>query len=873
MGQGRGPFGGPAEPFGESAGPRGGVELIELFEYNRIAYESAVTMLRETGKAAVIHPTGTGKSFIGFRLCEDNPGKTVCWLSPSEYVYRTQCENLKTASAGGCSLENIRFYTYARLMLMTEAELAMIRPDYIILDEFHRVGAEAWGRGVARLLSCFPAVPVLGLSATNIRYLDNQRNMADELFNGNIASEMTLGEAIVRGILAAPKYVTSIYSCQKALEKYECRVHGAKSKAVRDAAGRYLEALRRALEKADGLDVVFDRHMRDRSGKYIVFCANIDAMRECIEKVPSWFFRVDPTPHVYSVYADDPSASASFERFKRDEDETHLKLLFCINALNEGIHVPDVSGVILFRPTVSPILYKQQIGRALSVSRRKEPIIFDIVNNFESLYSIGAIEQEMQIAVREYSENGRKIMAERFQILDEVRDCHRLFEELEKTLAASWDKMFLCAQAFYREHGHLAVPRRYKTEDGYSLGQWLNTQRNVRAKKQPGNLDEDRIARLNSIGMLWSGTREYVWEQHFAAARAYVKEHGNLRVKASYITADGVRLGNWISNLRAARKAGNRSSCLTPEHIRQLDELGMIWNLSEERFERNFLAAQRYYAQHGDLNVPASCVVDGVRLGAWVRQMRKAYEGKGAGARLPQAQIDRLNAIGMRWGDYSAFQWEKGFLEAKGYYAQHGNLDIPCSYIAPSGYRLGAWISSNREAFRKGRLPERRRRCLEELGMVWNKSRANAWGVCYAYARAYFEAHGHLRVPGDYKAGGIWLNKWLSEQQQVYLGRREGKRLTSDQVEALERIGMTWRTAAEDAWYRRYKAVRAYFLEYGNIQIPREFVLSDGKKIGSWLKRQRRARADGKLSREQLELLDEIGMVWSLRKRKWKRAG
>ncbi|MDE5993051.1 MAG: hypothetical protein K2G87_08385 [Oscillospiraceae bacterium] len=63
---------------------------IELFEHNQAAYESAVAMLAETGKAAVIHPTGTGKFFIGFKFCEDNPDKTVCWLSPGDYIFRTQ---------------------------------------------------------------------------------------------------------------------------------------------------------------------------------------------------------------------------------------------------------------------------------------------------------------------------------------------------------------------------------------------------------------------------------------------------------------------------------------------------------------------------------------------------------------------------------------------------------------------------------------------------------------------------------------------------------------------------------------------------------------------------------------------------------------
>ena len=71
---------------------------IALFEHNRIAYEAAVSLLAETGKAAVVHPTGTGKSFIAFKLCEDNPASRVCWLSPSAYIYETQLENLKSAA-------------------------------------------------------------------------------------------------------------------------------------------------------------------------------------------------------------------------------------------------------------------------------------------------------------------------------------------------------------------------------------------------------------------------------------------------------------------------------------------------------------------------------------------------------------------------------------------------------------------------------------------------------------------------------------------------------------------------------------------------------------------------------------------------------
>ena len=358
---------------------------IQLFSHNQIAYQSALEILEACGKSAIIHPTGTGKSFIGFKLCEEKSEDKICWLSPSEYIFKTQIENLK--KAGGAGPKNICFYTYAKLMLMSEEELSAINPKYIVLDEFHRCGAEMWGEGVQRFLALFPNAKVLGLSATAIRYLDNQRDMAQEIFEGNIASEMTLGEAIVRGILNPPKYILTVYSYQKDLKKYKYRVKNAKNKAVRDEAEIYYEALRRALEKADGLDVIFKKHIKAKDGKYIVFCSGVEHMKDMIERVPGWFGGIDNNPHVYSAYSDDSATSKAFAEFKADKSE-HLKLLFCIDMLNEGVHVEKIDGVILFRPTVSPIIYKQQIGRALSASKDKEPIIFDIVNNIDNLYSI-----------------------------------------------------------------------------------------------------------------------------------------------------------------------------------------------------------------------------------------------------------------------------------------------------------------------------------------------------------------------------------------------------------------------------------------------------------------------------------------------------
>ncbi len=837
--------------------------MIELFAHNRIAYESAVAMLAETGKAAIVHPTGTGKSFIGFKLCEDNPNKTVCWLSPSEYIFKTQIENLKSSS-NGYEPQNVKFNTYAKLMNMSEAEIAEISPDYIILDEFHRCGAEMWGQGVQKLLSTYPNVSILGLSATAIRYLDNQRDMADELFDGNIASEMTLGEAIVRGILNPPKYVLSVFSYQKDLEKYEKRVRRAKSKVIRDAAAEYLEALRRALDKADGLDEIFAKHMTDRTGKYIVFCANILNMQEMINKSREWFVKVDKHPHIYSAYSDDPETSKAFAEFKAD-DSKHLKLLYCIDMLNEGIHVDDIGGVILLRPTVSPIIYKQQIGRALSAGKKTNAVIFDIVLNIENLYSIGAIEKEIKIAMTYYHSLGRdsEIVNDSFKVVDEVRDCIALFDKLNDTLSASWDYMYDIAKQFYIEHGHLVVPKRYKTEEGYALGTWLMTQRRIRAGEQYGTLGADRIAKLDEIGMVWENRNDLSWQRYYAEAEKYYAEHGNLNINVNYMTSSCLNLGAWICRLRSYRKSGLFRAYLTPERIEAMDRIGMIWDVIDYLWEESFHEAMKYYRRHGHLNVPINYVSEsGLKLGLWIQRQRGIKNGKSVGAPLTDEQIKRLESVGMVWDKKSDLAWRRGYEAAVEYREEYGNLDVPNSYRTKEGYKLGAWISDQREKSEK--MSVERIRLLDDIGMIWIKP--DSWEVRFALAKAYFEKHGNLNMPAGYTANGIWLNKWLNEQRQIYIGNRGKKQLSDEQIRWLEAIGMIWENKSElvksAAWLKQFEKIKAYYDSYGDISISSDYLNGEGAKMLRWMTAQRKYYKSGKLSTEQIALLDSVGMVW-----------
>ena len=702
--------------------------VLHLFEHNARAYQAAAAMLEQYGKAAVVHPTGTGKSYIAFKLIEDHPDAAFLWLSPSEYIFKTQLESLQK-QAPDFPLGNVRFATYARLLFCTEeqlAEIAALHPAYIIMDEFHRAGAECWGERVRELLELCPDAKLLGLTATSVRYLDNNRDMAEELFDGHIASEMTLGEAIVRGILPTPKYVTTVFRYQNELAKYQARVDSMRSPGVQNANQKYLEALRRALEQADGLDKVFAQHITQTCGKYIVFCSGKEHMDEMTSHVPEWFADVNKNIKVYKTYASDPEASKEFAAFKADEGE-HLKLLFCIDMLNEGVHVEGISGVILFRPTVSPIIYKQQIGRALTAGTTAAPLILDVVNNFEGLSSISGLQKEMSAAVQRLYANGEgdKIITKRFEVIEQVHDCRILFERLENSLSSTWDHYFAAASTYYAEHGNLKVPLRYKTPGGLSLGDWVQTQRQIRKGKRTfGTLTQQQIERLDGIGMVWETRSETAWAKGLEAARRYRQQYGDLQVPSAYKDADGFALGNWIRNTRSRFGSGG----LKESQIRELDALGMVWNSIDAKWERCYAEAALYYEKHGSLNLaPKYVSPSGIRLGAWVENQR-AYYLKGE---LSDDKIRRLEAIGMLWEGRNDRQWLKAYEAAARYFQQYGDLNIPYQYVSPEGIRLGYWVVRQRAAY-KGRfsiekktnrkpLSYERKRLLDAIGMNWHE--------------------------------------------------------------------------------------------------------------------------------------------------------
>lgn len=691
---------------------------IHLFEHNQKAYEAVTEMLEKDGMAAVIHPTGTGKSMIAFKLVEEHPLNHFLWLSPSEYIYQTQVENLNV------KFPNIQFMSYSRLM-KNEDCIETLHPDYIIVDEFHRCGAREWGKSIKKLLDIYPDARRLGLSATNIRYLDNQRNMAEEIFNGKIASEMTLGEAIVREILPEPKYVIAMYSYRKELDQLKKRIQTLSNQGLVAENQKLLEQLRRALEQADGLEQVFQKHMEKKDGKYIVFCSDKEHMDEMKEQVPVWFGQVDSRPHIYTAFYNDTATDKEFAAFKKD-DSGHLKLLFCIDMLNEGVHVDDVDGVILLRPTVSPIIYLQQIGRALSAGSKKTPVIFDLVNNFDSLCCIDCLKNEMEEAFvlfpTTYGE--RAHFSDRFRIIDETKDSRILFRKLQANLSSAWDTYYTAARQWYQEKGNLRIPKSYVTSTGLTLGSWIQTQRRVYSGAVAGGLTEVKVRKLNEIGMIWDA-RDQSWNNALAELQTYFNEHGNLDIKARYETPDGFKLGRWVCNLRTKVRTKGLDQALTPEQRQQLAELGMIWDRNSEKWEDYFEAAENYYKTHGNLDVMTKYVTEnGLPLGRWLSEISHQVCGENQDQiSLSEEQLKRLRSIGFRQEKKTDRQWNEKYMLARNYYETYGNLNIPLSYSI-NGVRLGRWIANVRSKRKHPAssgmvLGEERIRQLDSIGMNW----------------------------------------------------------------------------------------------------------------------------------------------------------
>ena len=438
---------------------------INLKKHNEKAYQKIKDMLKETDRAAVVHPTGTGKTYIALKWIEETSGKTI-YVAPSNHILSQVKEDVEKAKESGeisdeqyKRYKEVKYVTYTSLMELSKMESGY---DNIIIDEFHRCGAPEWSKGVDRIIKQSPNAKILGMTATPIRAVDN-KDMADAIFKGNVASEMTLEEAVAEGIIEAPIYINGIYSLQEEIKRAESNIEKISNEETKKELRKDIEEAKRHLEQAEGLDDIFAKYAGDKKeGKYIVFCNDINDMHKKMQESNKWFEKVGET-RIYEVSyrKSDKLNEDTIKRFKEEGEK--INLLFSVDKLNEGVHVDGIDGVIMLRKTGSPIVYTQQLGRALSVGNEGTPIVFDLVNNIDSSEYIYEFMERVQKIRQERGLDEKDIG--NFKIFDIQRDVKEILEKITEKLGRTSYLEKIYAIKEWMERNETTIPPRVGGKD------------------------------------------------------------------------------------------------------------------------------------------------------------------------------------------------------------------------------------------------------------------------------------------------------------------------------------------------------------------------------------------------------------------------
>ena len=212
----------------------------------------------------------------------------------------------------------------------------------------------------------------------------------------------------------------------------------------------------------------------------------------------------------------------------------------------------------------------------------------------------------------------------------------------------------------------------------------------------------------------------------------------------------------------------------------------------------------------------------------------------------------------LKWLHSREDSWEIGFAHLQAYKAMHGHVRVPIKCTTADGFKLGNWVSKQRQAEIRAKLSCKQKLRLEELGFVWRVRRT--WDDSFQKLQAYKAEHGDVLVPMRYQTfDGFGLGSWVCEQRRAEIRAK----LSCKQKLRLEELGFVWRVRPR--WDDSFQKLQAYKAEHGDVLVPMRYQTFDGFGLGSWVREQRRAEAQGKLQPEQKLRLEELGFVWRVR--------
>lgn len=845
---------------------------MTLNPVNEAAFQKAVQSLETLNRAAVFHPTGTGKSCIAWKVVEAHPQTTFFWLvAGAQRLALRQAE--LTRYNGGTLPGNVRFCDCEKLAAATPEQWVRLgeqKPGCIVLDCYHELSAVCWAQSVQKLLRMCPQAKVLGLGVPNGAPVCAA---AQELFADCIVSHMTVAEAMAAGTMPVPSaYAALLWPQEEELATLRARIKNLCMPKGDTSLRVQYEELSWSLRQVENLTVLLPRLLSDTSGHYLVLFESAAYQEKLGAELEQLLRTVDPAVRFYAADHACFADSAAVETFLSDT-APGPKVLLCVNAPGVQQPLEGLAGVILVRQSSLMSTFKQMLCRALVAAGSRSVPVFDLVAQFEGLGNGRTLQRDCTEAMTRAGSKTPGFRQER-----PMQQTYRLYGKLRREMEARWEVLCQAAADAAAKEGTLELPRSYTIHSGVPVGKWLELQRQVQAGQRPGRLTAEQAAKLEKLGIRWNHRLEAAWEKGFASAQKYRTEHGDLLVPVRYRDKNDFALGEWIVYNRQRYLGGN----LTQNRIERLEAIGMVWSTSNDLWEQNYAAATQYYLEHGDLEVPIKYETpSGFGLGVWLGAQRAAHKA----GELPQEQVERLDALGMDWTNRNDRKWMSLYDVAAAYYHEHGNLNVPSEYVTPDGVLLGKWVARQRYAYlnpdrSSARVTPERKALLDKLGMVWEKY--DPWQERYDLALAYKTEHGDLEIPSVYKtADGVWLGSWVSRQRQAL---NSGSSALSSERRKLLRIlfkgerrpsdpAADHGTVREANWERNFRSAARYARKYKHLLVPASYVDSDGVRLGVWVSNLRAARKNRpdsyQVTPAHIKKLNSIGMVWDARDAKW----
>ena len=845
---------------------------MTLNPVNEAAFQKAVQSLETLNRAAVFHPTGTGKSCIAWKVVEAHPQTTFFWLvAGAQRLALRQAE--LTRYNGGTLPGNVRFCDCEKLAAATPEQWVRLgeqKPGCIVLDCYHELSAVCWAQSVQKLLRMCPQAKVLGLGVPNGAPVCAA---AQELFADCIVSHMTVAEAMAAGTMPVPSaYAALLWPQEEELATLRARIKNLCMPKGDTSLRVQYEELSWSLRQVENLTVLLPRLLSDTSGHYLVLFESAAYQEKLGAELEQLLRTVDPAVRFYAADHACFADSAAVETFLSDT-APGPKALLCVNAPGVQQPLEGLAGVILVRQSSLMSTFKQMLCRALVAAGSRSVPVFDLVAQFEGLGNGRTLQRDCTEAMTKAGSKTPGFRQER-----PMQQTYRLYGKLRREMEARWEVLCQAAADAAAKEGTLELPRSYTIHSGVPVGKWLELQRQVQAGQRPGRLTAEQAAKLEKLGIRWNHRLEAAWEKGFASAQKYRTEHGDLLVPVRYRDKNDFALGEWIVYNRQRYLGGN----LTQNRIERLEAIGMVWSTSNDLWEQNYAAATQYYLEHGDLEVPIKYETpSGFGLGVWLGAQRAAHKA----GELPQEQVERLDALGMDWTNRNDRKWMSLYDVAAAYYHEHGNLNVPSEYVTPDGVLLGKWVARQRYAYlnpdrSSARVTPERKALLDKLGMVWEKY--DPWQERYDLALAYKTEHGDLEIPSVYKtADGVWLGSWVSRQRQAL--NSGSSALSSERRKLLRTLFKGERrpsdpaadhgTVREANWERNFRSAARYARKYKHLLVPASYVDSDGVRLGVWISNLRAARKNRpdsyQVTPAHIKKLNSIGMVWDARDAKW----